>query len=228
MFEALNGLMAHPASLRPPLGLVPIGTGNAFSRDLGLRAGDWKLAIERLLQGNVRDVDIGQLDCAGGRHYFHNIVGQGFVVAAGTTANRLKHMGKSAYTLAALWQTLQLPSSYLRLRIDDQLIEQDSLLLEIANSRYTGTNFLIAPAARLDDGLLDLVLVRRLSRLRLLRLFHTIYSGEHIHYPEVTVLQGREFEILEPARQPLMIDGELIGETPARIRCLPAGLKMLA
>ncbi len=224
LFETLNGLMAHDHGQRPPLGVLPIGTGNAFSRDLGLAAGDWQTAIERMSLNQVRAVDVGQLDCSEGRYHFLNIAGMGFVVSTGATASRLKGIGKSAYTLAALWQTLKLPSQQVVIQHDGQRLERHALFVEISNSRYTGTSFLMAPRALLDDGLLDLTVVQSLSRLRLLRLFRTIYSGQHVDYPEVTTLQSREFEIREPAGCPLMIDGEFVGITPAVIRCLPREL----
>lgn len=97
-----------------------------------------------------------------------------------------------------------------------------------SNFRYAGTSFLMAPAARLDDSRVDLTLVRLLPRIRLLRLFPSIYSGKHVEYPEVTVLQGKEINILQPADSPLMMDGEFVGTTPARIRCLPGELRMSA
>lgn len=98
--------------------------------------------------------------------------------------------------------------------------------MEASNSRYTGSSFLIAPDARIDDGELDLVIVRRLPRLRLLRLFPTIYSGQHINHDEVTVLKGREIEIRGPAGLEFMVDGEFRGVTPARISCQRHAIEM--
>lgn len=226
LFETLNGLMCHSPQSRPPLGVLPIGTGNAFSRDLGLHAGDWQSALTLIFNGEIRQIDLGQIDCAQGRSYFLNIAGLGFVVAAGLTARKLKSMGRSAYTLAALWQTLKLRSHSLRMEVDGRLIEQDNLFVELSNSRYTGTSFLMAPGARLDDGMLDLTLLHALPRHRLLRLFPTIYSGKHVTYSEVTVMQGSEFEIIEPVGYPMIIDGEFVGSTPAGIRCLPGELSI--
>ncbi len=226
LFEAVNGLMAHPAESRPPLGVLPIGTGNAFCRDLGLQPGDWQAALALIMRAKIRQIDVARLDCADGQFYFVNIAGVGLVVDAGRTAQKLKVLGRAAYTLAALWQILKLRSYAVRIEVDGQGIEQNSLFAEISNSRYTGTSFLIAPAARLDDGLLHLTLVCRLPRTRLLRLFPSIYSGKHVEYPEVTVLQGKEISILQPQNCPMMMDGEFIGTTPARICCLPGVLPM--
>lgn len=228
LFETLNGLMEHPAGSRPPLGVLPIGTGNAFCRDLGLQPGDWQAALALIRRATTRQIDVARLVCAEGQFYFLNIAGMGFVVDAGRTAQKLKAIGRTAYTLAALWQTLKLRSYAVCIEIDGKRIEQTSLFAEISNSRYTGTSFLMAPGSRLDDGLLDLTLLRLLPRGRLLRLFPSIYTGRHVEYPEVTVLQGKEISILQPQNYPMMMDGEFVGITPARICCLPGELRMFA
>jgi diacylglycerol kinase (ATP) len=228
LFQTLNGLMQHPEESRPPLGVLPIGTGNAFSRDLGLALGDWRSALDRIGKGKTRSMDIGQVDCKEGRIHFLNIAGMGFVVDAGHSAKKLKGVGQAAYTLGTLWQTLRLKSHTLRMEVDGVELEQENLFVEISNSRYTGTSFLIAPGAAIDDGLLDLTLLEKLSRTRLLRLFPSIYSGRHVEYPEISVIQGRHFRIMEPKAYPMMMDGEFIGSTPAEIRCLPGAVRIFA
>lgn len=226
LFQTLNGLMQHPEASRPPLGVLPVGTGNAFSRDLGLSPGDWRTALDRICLGNTHSMDIGQIDCNEGRIYFLNIAGMGFVVDAGYSAKKLKWLGQAAYTLGTLWQTLRSNSHTLRMEIDGTELEQVNLFAEISNSRYTGTSFLIAPEAAIDDGLLDLTLLKKLPRIRLLRLFPSVYSGKHVNYPEISVIKGRHFRIIEPAAYPMLVDGEFIGSTPAEIRCLPGALRV--
>jgi YegS/Rv2252/BmrU family lipid kinase len=226
LFEVVNGLMLQAVEQRPPLGVIPIGTGNAFARDIGLSGGDWKTAVEKICGGQFRRIDLGQLSWAGGQYYFLNVVGFGLVVDAARTAGSLKGVGRLAYTLGALWQMLKLRSFRLKLQCDEVVLEQETLLVEISNSRYTGTSFLMAPAAKLDDGLLDLTLVRKVSRLRLLRLFPTIYSGKHVEHEEVSVLQGSYFQISSPASYVLLADGEFSGQTPAEIRSVPAAIRI--
>jgi YegS/Rv2252/BmrU family lipid kinase len=226
LFEVLNGLYQKPKSERKTLGVIPVGTGNAFARDLDLMPGDWKNAIDILAGGRKRLADVGQVDARGARYHFLNILGMGFAVDAGRTAKRLKWVGNAAYTLGTLWQVLKLKSYPLQIELDGQRIEQDNVFVEVSNTRYTGTTFMIAPGARIDDGLLDVTLLRRLSRARILRLFPTIYTGRHVEFEEVVVHRAKHIRIVSPQDMPLAPDGEFLGHTPTDIRCLHRDLEI--
>jgi len=238
LFEVLNGLYRHPPEHRPPLGLVPVGTGNAFARDLGLLPGDWEKGVA-LIQGHrLRRVDVGRVEpncpertdvaSRGQPFHFLNIIGAGLPVDAMRAAERIKFIGSSAYSIAALWSALRLQTYPLVIEVDGEQLEQDALFVEISNTRYTGTSFLMAPAARLDDGLLDVTLVRRLPRWRLLRLFPTIYRGRHVAYPEVTTRQARTITIRAPDGLALAPDGEFHGHAPVTVSCLHGDLQIFA
>ena len=231
LFAVLNGLYERPETSRAPLGVVPVGTGNAFARDLGLMPGDWSRAVDLIAAGRVRRVDVGRVECgadSAGIYHFLNIVGAGLPVDAMHTAEHLKFAGRSAYSVAALWQALQLRTHALRIEADGEVLDEEALFVEVSNTRYTGTSFLMAPAARFDDGLLDLTVVRRLSRRRLLRLFPTIYRGRHVEYPEVLTRQARQVRITAPEGLELAPDGEFFGRTPAVIDCLERDLALFA
>ncbi len=102
------------------------------------------------------------------------------------------------------------------IELDGEEIRQDNVFVTISNTQYTGTHFLIAPGAVIDDGLLDVTLLRRLPRHRLLRLFPTIYHGGHVEQPEVTVHKASEITIRSPNDMLMGPDGEFRGRTPAR------------
>jgi len=220
VFEVLNGLYKHPATARIPLGLLPIGTGNAFARDLNLQPDDWLAGINLLNRGRTRRVDVGHLKSADSRYYFLNIVGMGFFVNAGLSAKKLKIFGNTAYTLATLWQVFKLKSYPLVLELDGVEIRQENILDSVSNTRFTGTQFLIAPEAIIDDGLLDVTILESLPRHRLLKLFPTIYSGRHIEYKEITTYKTACIKIRAPDAMLLSPDGEFHGTTPAEINCL--------
>lgn len=228
LFETVNGMMDQAADLRRPVGLIPLGTGNAFSRDLGLAPGQWREGIDLIMRGATRPVDVAHADCGVEQFYFVNIAGIGFVTDAGRASARLKFAGRHAYTLGTLWCCLGLKLYDLDFEADGKKVRQKSLLLEVSNSRFTGASFKIAPAAKIDDGLLDIVVVRALPRRRLLKLFPSIYSGKHVGYDEVQVIQAREITIRGPEGLELMVDGEIRGRTPATIRCLPGALTMFS
>ena len=228
VFEVLNGLYAHDAASRPPLGIIPVGTGNAFARELGLMPGDWEKGVGIIAGRGTRRVDVGHVQSADSDFHFLNIVGAGLPVDAMLRAKRLKLFGRAAYSVATLLEALRLKDYPLEIGIGGETFVQKSMFVEVSNTRYTGTSFLIAPAAEMDDGLLDLTMVRKLSRVRLLRLFPTIYSGRHVDHPEVITQKVRQIRIEAPAGLILAPDGELCGRTPATISCRTADLEIFS
>ena len=228
VFEVLNGLYHHPKPERIPLGLLPIGTGNAFARELALEKDALTSAIELIHRGQTREVDVGLVQSTDMRFYFVNIVSMGFAVDAGLVAQKMKFLGKAAYTLATLWKVLKLKSYPLELEIDGKSVTSDNVLVTFSNSRYTGTHFLIAPEAEIDDGQLDVTILENLPRIRLLKLFPTIYDGRHIEYREITTYKAAHIIIRSPQGMLLGPDGEFCGSSPADITCLPRDLTIFS
>jgi len=228
VFEVLNGLYQHPKTARIPLGLLPIGTGNAFARELHFQQDHLTDAIEKLHRGNTRKVDVGLVKSADQSYYFMNIVSMGFAVDAGLVALKMKALGQSAYTLATLWQVMKLKSYPLLLEIDGKTIKSDNIFVTFSNSQYTGTHFLIAPGAEIDDGKLDITVLEKLPRSRLLKLFPSIYSGRHVDYKEVSTFKASHIKIKSPQGYLLGPDGEFCGHSPAEITCLPRDLTIFS
>ena len=228
LFEVLNGLYAHPAEDRPPLGVVPVGTGNAYSRDLGQAPGDWERAVDLVGAGVTRRFDVGCVKAGEMHFHFLNIAGAGLPVDVMRIMEPYKKLGPSSYSLVTLWKALQMKCYPLRVTVDGRVFERECLFAEVSNTRYTGTSFMIAPNAKPDDGLLDVTLVGRLSRPRVLRLFPSVYSGRHVDFEEVETVSGREIRIESDGVLGLAVDGELKGSTPVVIRCLERDLEVFA
>jgi len=225
VFEVVNGIFQNPAGAAIPMGVLPVGTGNSFSRDLGLQTGRVAHALEPIAKATTRKVDVGH--CRYGDNEFHylNILGAGFVTDVTAAASRLKLLGNGAYTLGVIYRTAFLNTFHLRLELDGEVIERDTTFIEISNSRYTA-DFLMAPEASIDDGLLDITLLGRISRRRLLRLFPTVFRGEHVGYDEVETFKARRISVVNEHPKVLSPDGELIGQTPAEVTCLPRALEV--
>jgi len=170
LFEIINGYFKNPSKKNIPLGILPVGTGNAFARDLYLDVSKWEEAIKIISYNKPKKVDVGHFQTNDQDYYYLNILGIGFVADVTETAHKLKMFGNIAYTFAVLFRTIFLKSNYLTIDIDGTTMGQESTFIEISNTRYTA-NFLMAPKAKIDDGLLDITLVSKLTRRRLLQSF---------------------------------------------------------
>ncbi len=228
LFEVVNGWFLNESAARIPIGILPVGTGNSFAKDLGLESGQWRPAIDLIAGGRKTRVDVAR--CRFGEETFHflNVMGLGFVTDVQQISNRIKALGNLAYVLGVLVQILFLKSYAIRLVIDGRRIDRNITLLEVANTRYTARTFLIAPMAQFDDGFLDVILSRSMSRMRLFSLFRKVFSGSHTGAREVETYKVKRLKIDSAAPLKLGPDGEIVGRTPAEIECLPGAIEVFA
>jgi diacylglycerol kinase (ATP) len=227
LFEVINGYYQNTSAKKPPIGLIPNGTGNAFMKEFNLNKSDWRKAIDIVAQNKTRKLDVGKMLTQGKTYYFINVVGVGLIPKIASAAIPLKKIGNAAYTIATLLKMVRLKSQKFELEIDGQKLERDGIFVEVANSCYTGTTFYIAPKAKLDDGLLDIIILNKVSRFKLLKLFTSIYDGTHVNYPEVEYIQANKIKIIEQQPGQLSPDGELMGKTPVEFECLHQDIEFL-
>ena len=149
------------------MGVLPVGTGNAFARDLELDVSRWREAVNIIAARKTRKVDVGKYHSHGQDYYYLNILGLGFVTDVTRIAHKLKLLGNIAYTLGVIYRTVFLSADKMSIEIDGQLFERECTFVEISNTRYT-SNFLMAPKALIDDGFLDVTIAKKLTRRRLL------------------------------------------------------------
>jgi diacylglycerol kinase (ATP) len=225
LFETVTGFYRHRSPPKIPIGVLPMGTGNAFARDLGLEADRFREAVDVIACAKPRKVDVGRITTGGERYYFMNIVGLGFVSDVVQTASRLKFIGNLSYTIGVLLRTVFLGSYGIRIEADGRVLERENIFTEISNTRYT-SNFLMAPDASIDDGLLDVTLLSRINRRRLLQCFPLIFTGKHVSMPEVETFKARHISITTDRPKVLTPDGELLGGTPVEIECLPRDVEV--
>jgi diacylglycerol kinase (ATP) len=225
LFEVINGYYQNPSEKRIPIGVIPIGTGNAFSRDLGIEIGDWRKAVEIIASNQTKKFDVGKYTTEGRTYYYLNILGFGFVADVCETAKGLKIFGKMAYILGVFRQLVTLNSFKLTIDIDGKTIKRKNIFTEISNTRFTGATFLMAPNAKIDDGLLDITLLNKCNRRRILKLLPTIFKGEHINYPEVESFQAKKIKVQTNIPKILTPDGEVFGFTPIEVECLKRAIE---
>lgn len=225
LFEVVNGYFQNTSEKRIPIGVLPIGTGNAFARDLKIESANWQEAVKIISTGKTRKVDVGKFLTHGQTYYYLNILGLGFVADVVDIVQKLKIFGGAAYSLGVIYKTLLLKSNKVKIEIDGKLLEREMTFIEVSNTRYTA-NFLMAPTAEIDDGLLDITLANKVTRRKLLSSFPKIFTGEHIHIKEIETFKAKQIKIECDKTKVLTPDGELIGITPVEIECLPKAIEV--
>jgi YegS/Rv2252/BmrU family lipid kinase len=225
--EVVNGLVDPDGRPRGVLGAVMTGRGRDACRNLGIAA-DHEAAMHRLVHGEDILVDVGVAEWPGAAaRFFVGSAGAGFDAVAATRAQSIKRSGTLPYLLgilAALREHRPVPAS---VRLDGQATWAGSMTAAIvANGPYYGGGMKIAPAAMLDDGQLDLVIVGHLRRAELLAWLPTVYWGAHLGNARVTTGRGREIEIETDPTVPVHLDGEPVGVTPIRIAVRPRALRV--
>jgi diacylglycerol kinase (ATP) len=226
LHEVVSGLLQRREPANIPLGLIPSGTGNSVARSLGLTSpGESVRCIEA---GQTRPLDVIRVAAGGETHYCLNLIGWAAGQAITATAERLRWLGSRRYAAAALAHVLRARPQRARISIDSTVLEDEFLLVLASNTKYVGSGMLAAPRAEIDDGLMDLVLVRRASRWRMLELLRRVHDGSHLEMAEVEYHQARCLAIETPSPEPLNLDGELKGQTPLAAEVLPGAIRVFA
>lgn len=224
LFEVINGLFKNKEELRIPIGQIPVGTGNSFIRDLDITTQED--ALNKILSGQIREVDLGEFSYSGGKYYFVNLLGTGFVSNVAYRARKYKKLGSLSYIFGVLEEVAVLKAAKIELNIDGKIIKREAIFTEICNSRYTGGDMMMAPNAEIDDGFLDVIILNKVSRRKLLSLFPLLFKGEHINDNAVEVFKGRNILLKSDQVLALTPDGETFGETPIDIKIHPKKIKM--
>ncbi len=212
MFEMINGMLKRESKDSIPIGLIAGGTGNALMHDL--KCLDPKIAAHRILSGKKRSMDIAKITANGKLYYAFNVIGWGLPTDAVKLAEKFRWMGGFRYDLSVVIELLIGRKRISTLILDGNIIEDDFVLIIACNTIHTGKAMKIAPYAKLDDGKIDLIIVKRASKLKLLKLFPKLFTGEHVKSKLVEYKQVKKFELIPKNISGLNIDGELIGQTP--------------
>jgi YegS/Rv2252/BmrU family lipid kinase len=209
--EVINGLMQVPEKERPALGIIPLGSGNDFAHILGV-PGDPSQALQACLTGQARSLDMGSVRDENDRlEYFNNTLGIGFdAVVTIRTRKIISIHGFLMYFVATLQTILRnFTPMDLHVETDRESWDQATIMLTLGNGPREGGGFIVTPDAKLDDGLLHYVTIRKISRLTMLRLVPEVMKGTQARFKQVRMGTCRKMNIA--SRQPLYVhcDGEI-------------------
>ena len=206
------------------LAFIAAGTGNDFAKSVGVPARDYEATARLAVDGPDRRVDVGRVE---DRHFL-NSVGFGFDVAVLEATSRVRWLkGSLLYAYAALGQLLRYPGVELAGVKDAEPAKH--LLFVIANGRWFGGAFQIAPHASCDDGLLDAIAIADSSPLGRAQLFINALRGSHVRLPAVEMRQDRSFSLTFQSPPAYEVDGEyrMAVGSAITIECLPGALRVV-
>lgn len=208
------------------LAVIPAGTGNDFARGAGV-PGHVNEAVEALVRGTSRLLDLTHLRHAEGERYVGAVVSSGYDARVNRATNEINlRFGPLSYGYIALRELTHFEPLHYRLTVDGEPREVDAMMVAICNTGVFGGGMRIAPDADPADGMLDVTLVHRASRGTLLRLLPQVYTGGFVKSPLVERFQARTVEV-DGDDLFLMGDGEEMGPVPARIESHAGVLRLI-
>jgi diacylglycerol kinase (ATP) len=210
-----------------PLGVVPTGTGNDFATALGIPPHDAVAAADTVGRWNVRTVDAVLTDSEAGKRWYAGVMSSGFDSAVNERANHLRWpRGRSRYNLAIIAELGVFKALPFRVTVDGTVIETEAMLTAVGNNTSYGGGMKVTPDALLDDGLLNVTVLRKVGKVEFLRVFPRVYKGTHVTHRAVDVYVGREVRLEAPGAI-AYADGERIGPLPVTATCVPGALRVL-
>jgi YegS/Rv2252/BmrU family lipid kinase len=216
--EVVNGIAGSNAAL----GLLPLGTMNVFATELGLPVGNLRKCWDIIEHGHPKPVDLLR---ANDRH-FVQLAGIGFdaQIVAATSFDFKKTLGPLSYVINAT-QIASRKSPTLNVRGGGGT-RQGSFVL-IGNGRYYGGPFVLFKEARVDDGLLDVLIFKNLGYLDIVRYLQAIMLGTHTALSDVEYFQTAQARVTSGDEVPVEVDGDVIGTLPVTFKVLPKRLRVM-
>ena len=214
------------------IAVLPSGTGQDFGRTYGIPK-RFEEAVRVAVAGDTRTVDVGfvRYRTWGGEHaerWFANVGSVGMSAAVAQRANSMSKAlgGRTTFFYALTRVFLEWENSDITVRFDDGERRARMHDVVVANGVWHGGGMMLAPDARPDDGVFDVVLIGDVNRIDFLTTAPKIYKGKHVHHPKVEVLRSGRVRVEAPEALPIELEGEQVGTTPATFEVVPSALRL--
>jgi diacylglycerol kinase (ATP) len=206
------------------LGVVPTGTGNDVARALGIALGKPVEAAGAVVAGGTRRIDVARV----GSTYYVTVLAAGFDSLVNERANAMSWpKGQMRYNLATLAELRVFrPLSY-TLELDGEPLQCEAMLVAVGNCPSYGGGLQICAGASIDDGLLDVVIIKPVSKLELVKVYPKLFKGTHVTHPAYVRHQVRTVRIFAEGIVGYA-DGERLGPLPASVDVMPSAVRVFA
>lgn len=206
------------------LGIIPAGTGNDVARYLDIPRKDPQAAADIVVGSHVRTIDLAK---AGGS-YFVTVLAAGFDSKVNERANHMRWpKGQMRYNLATLAELRVFEPLHYTLEMDGEVHRLDAMLVAVGNGPSFGGGLRITHGADLEDGMLDVVIIKPMSKVELVKTYPKLYYGGHVHHPSYEHHRVRSVTLAAPGVV-AYADGERLGALPLTVEVAPRALRVLA
>jgi diacylglycerol kinase (ATP) len=205
------------------LGIVPAGTGNDVARYLDIPRKDPQAAADVVVGSHVRTIDVAKA----GPTYFVTVLAAGFDSKVNERANRMRWpRGQMRYNLATVAELRVFEPLPYTLEMDGEVRRLDAMLVAVGNGPSFGGGLRITHGAEIDDGLLDVVIIKPMSKVELVKTYPKLYTGGHVHHPQYEHHRVRAVTVAAPGVV-AYADGERLGSLPLTVEVAPRALRVL-
>ena len=219
--EVVNGIIGTDIIL----GIIPMGRGRDLAENFGIDR-NITSAIRNISRGSSRYIDVVGVN---GDRYYLGVGGVGFDSEVNKWVNQgLQFIkGRFVYTIASLMKIPGFKFKSVRVEFDNGSIDGEILLVAFGNTRSYGGGMYITPNAEMDDGLLDICLIEKLSKLKLLYMFHKVFKGTHLQVAGVKSYRSKCIAVSSHTSLDLYGDGEFICKTPFTLEVIPKAIRVV-
>jgi diacylglycerol kinase (ATP) len=212
------------AGTRTTLGVIPTGTGNDVARYFDLPRKDPLAAADRVVAGATRTSDLAR----SGSKYYTTVLCAGFDAIVNERANGMTWpRGQMRYNLATVAELRTFTPLQYTLDLDGATRRVEAMMVSVGNGPSFGGGLRITEGASLDDGLLDVVVIKPMSRFELVRTYPKLFKGTHVTHPQYERHRVRQVTVASPGIT-TYADGERFGALPLTVECVPGALTIYA
>jgi diacylglycerol kinase (ATP) len=218
------------ANTRVPMAIVPAGTGNDSAGIFGMPMNDAAASAKLILENisSPKFIDAIEIEHGAGKTWAIGSASAGFDALVNARANKMTWpAGPMKYYLAMLLELASFKAIKYRSKIDGVAKDFEAMLCVVSNSGVFGGGMLVVPDASITDGKLDLLILNKITRFKLVKIFPRVYKGTHVTDPAVELLEATKVEIAADG-MPIYSDGEYVGQAPFTATLVPAALMVIA